>query len=83
MIIPLMPKGVEHLPGLKKYKMWFLGVIIPLMPKGVEHLFAMVGFLLSFPVIIPLMPKGVEHKLRYCCIGAAHSSDYPSDAERR
>ena len=37
MILPLMPKGVEH-------SSWALGyadliqVILPLMPKGVEHL---------------------------------------------
>ena len=35
-IVPLMPKGVEHNYDITKLTP-YLDVIVPLMPKGVEH----------------------------------------------
>ena len=35
--MPLMPEGVEHLPGLDVYPVNDV-VNMPLMPEGVEHI---------------------------------------------
>ncbi len=59
--IPMMPKGVEHLPlFVRTY--FEIRVKIPMMPKGVEHKSHLVIDIGCFyGVKIPMMPKGVEH----------------------
>ena len=42
MILPLMPKGVEHKLSISEI-VQFAAVILPLMPKGVEHSQEVVG----------------------------------------
>ena len=62
MILPLMPKGVEHshaASGCARHPR----VILPLMPKGVEHERLAADEIEQLRVILPLMPKGVEQRV--------------------